>query len=406
MSLLPPRLSRRVVLGSGAAFLVLPSCNQQSAAPPAATLEDKVRLIETSLTPPSRLWNPSPAQATLERRMDHHHVPGVSIALIENHSVVWAKGYGERLVGSGEAVNTETVFSVGSLSKIGTAMIALRMIDAGLLDLDEDVNTYLKSWKVPYGPEAQNERVTLRRLMSHTAGLNVSGFADFGPEEETPTTVEILNGSGPAKNRPVRIIHEPGSIASYSGGGTTVTQLIVEDVTSQPFAAAARRYVLDPLGMARSTYKSPLPSSFGNIASAHGRDGGLSAAPRGWHSFPETAASGLWTTPSDYAHMLIALVQSYLGRDGSFVSNALARTALTRAPSSKYGLGPVVNGAGDNLRISHTGSNEAYKARFDYYPHRGDGLVVATNGTKGGQLREEIRNAAAHVLGWPEPHDD
>ena len=395
-------LTKRIIFG--AFLLCAASCSKHGenaiSAPPTTTLTEKIAHLETKLTPPSRLWNQSPARETLVERMRHHNVPGVSIAIIEDNEVVWAKGYGKRRAGSDETVDTETVFSVGSLSKVAAAMVALRMVDAGLLDLDEDVNTYLEKWRVPYTPVAEGEHVTLRRLMSHTAGLNVHGFADFGPAEKNPTTVEILNGSGPAKNEPIIINTKPGSSYSYSGGGTTVTQLIVEDTTGQDFTAAAHAYVFEPLGMSRSTFENPLPSEIGNIASAHGPDGTLSAEPRGWHSFPETAASGLWTTPSEYARMLIALVESYLNEDGSFLSHALAQDALTQVPPSKFGLGPGVSGAGNSLQISHTGSNEAYKARFDYYPNRGEGIVIVTNGANGSKLRKEIRSAAAEVFGW------
>ncbi|MEM9897944.1 MAG: serine hydrolase domain-containing protein [Pseudomonadota bacterium] len=357
--------------------------------------------VENRLRPALQPVNTPALQWTLEERMKKHRIPGVSIAIIRDDAVVWARGYGEIEAGSGVKVDTDTVFSIGSLSKIGAAMTALRLVDEDALNLDTNVVEYLDKWQPPTSNLAEGLPVTLRGLMSHTAGLGVHGFADFLPGEPTPATVQILNGTPPAKNAPVDFIYPPGSSSAYSGGGTTVTQLVIEETTGLPFQKATQELLFEPLGMARSTYENPLPATHGNIARAHDTDGSVTALPRGWHTFPETAASGLWTTPTDYARLVIALAKSYKGGTETFLSQGLAIDVLTEVGGSPYGLGPRLAGSGLERMFGHTGANEAYKAVFEYYPERGEGVVIFTNGANGSSLRREILFAVADTLGWP-----
>ncbi|MBO6573989.1 MAG: beta-lactamase family protein [Rhodothermales bacterium] len=339
--------------------------------------------------------------ASLVERMEHYGVPGVSVAVLRDGDLAWAEGFGVKLSGTSEQVDAETVFSVGSLSKVGAAATSLRLADAGRVSLDDDVDGYLTSWSIPENAYSEDSPVTLRRLMSHTAGTTVHGFADFQPGEDLPTTVQILNGDGPAKSRAIVVDTEPGTLWRYSGGGTTVQQLIIEDVTGTSFAEAARTWVFEPLGMDRSTYVQPLPAAHGNIARAHDRRGNPSALPRGWEAFPESAASGLWTTPTEYARMLIAFRDAWLGESDSFLSQELARDLMTEVAPGSYGLGPQLGGEGSTRFYRHGGANESYRAYFIVYLESGDGAVVFTNGARGGDLNQEILDALSRSEGWP-----
>ncbi len=339
---------------------------------------------------------------TLAERMGHYGVPGLSVALLRDGAVAWARGFGVKQVGTDDAVDAETVFSVGSVSKVGAAATTLRLVDAGQLDLDRDVGDYLTSWSIPDNPFTDEAPVTLRRLMSHTAGATVHGFADFQPGEELPTTVQILEGSGPAKNPPVVVDEAPGSLWRYSGGGTTIEQLVIEDATEMPFAEAAQSWVFEPLGMARSTYVNPLPESHGNIARAHDGRGRPAALPRGWEAMPEAAASGLWTSPSDYARLLLAFRSSWLGEPEGFLTHDLAQDLMTEVAPGNYGLGPQLAGDGPSRRYMHGGANESYKAFFVVFLESGDGVIAFTNGTRGTDLIEEIVAALARTEGWPD----
>ncbi|MEM9386618.1 MAG: serine hydrolase domain-containing protein [Pseudomonadota bacterium] len=357
--------------------------------------------FESGLRPAVRAIDDPPVRWTLEERMAHHGVPGVSVALIKGGEIRLAKGYGVRASGGSERVDPQTVFSVGSLSKTAAALTALRLVGDGRIDLDTEVNRYLRSWRVPPAEVANGKPVTLRGLLSHSAGISVHGFADYLPQERIPSLLQILDGSGPAKNAPIRVISEPGATSRYSGGGTTVASLVIADVTNMTFEAAAEQLLFAPLGLSRSTYENPLPASFGNIANAHDRHGSPTALPRGWHTFAETAASGLWTTPSDYARLLLALSDSTVAAEGGFLPPALARDALTEVGPSPHGLGPRLEGAGRDRRMVHSGANDAYKAWYEVYPNRGEGVVIFTNGANGRALYKELLRAIADQFGWP-----
>lgn len=335
---------------------------------------------------------------SLAERMAFHHVPGVAIAVLKEGRVVQAVGFGVREAGTHEAVDGNTLFSVGSISKVVTAAAALRLVAQGRLELDRDVERYLKSWHIPPGPGSANPTVTLRQLMSHTAGLSVHGFPDFLPGEALPTLVESLNGTPPAQNEPVRPLRPPGQLSDYSGGGTTVEQMVIEDVTGTPLETVARHQVFDPLGMVRSTFESPLSAARGNIAKAHDDSGEPTARPRGWQAFPQQAAAGLWTSAQELGAFVGALIQTYQGHS-AFLPRALALDMMTEVSPSWHGLGPRLDGAGQTRVFHHGGTNDSYRAWIEGYLETGDGFVILTNGEGGGLLRVEIRNALSDAIG-------
>ena len=292
------------------------------------------------------------------------------------------------------------MFSVGSVSKVGTAAITLRLVDAGRLDLDRDVNAYLKRWQVPGNAFTLVRPVTLRGILSHSAGLTVHGFGDFQPGEKLPTIVDTLEGRPPATHEPVRVIFVPGARFQYSGGGTTVEQLAIEDTTGKDFPAAAREWLFDPLGMSRSSYENPLPLEHGNIAKAHGDDGAPRALPRGYEAMPEMGASGLWTTPSDYSKLVIAFIRSYQGEAGSFLKARTARQMMTEVGRSPVGLGPFLDGEGAERRFTHGGANDSYRAWIEGHLATGNGVIIFTNGSNGSDIIPEVRRAVARSEGW------
>lgn len=335
---------------------------------------------------------------SLRERMAHYHVPGVAIAIVKNGEVVEAVGFGVREAGTHEAIDADTLFSVGSVSKVVAAAASLRLVAQEKIDLDRDVNTYLKSWRMPPAPGIANPAVTMRMLMSHTSGLNVSGFQDYLPGEALPTLVETLNGTPPAKNDPVHLLHEPGLINDYSGGGVMVEQKVIEDVTGTPLETIARTQVFEPLGMRRSTFANPLPATRGNIAKAHDNEGALTALPLGWQIFPEQGASGLWTSANELGAFVGALIKSYQGKE-SFLPHAIAIQMMSEVSPSPHGLGPRLEGAGTARVFHHGGANDSYHSWIEGYLETGDGFVILTNGQNGYSLHTEIRNALSDALG-------
>lgn len=341
----------------------------------------------------------SPQQHSIESRLRAHQVPGAAVGIIKNGKVVHAKGYGQRMVNKDTPVDANTLFSVGSVSKMANAALILKLVEEKQLDLDSEVNQYLKSWKVPQNRYTRKLPVTLRTILSHSAGFNIHGFADFQPGARLPSVLDTLYGRSPALHRPVLVTFLPGSAMDYSGGGITVSQLVATDKTGLNYPELTRRLVFAPLNMNRSTFQNPLPAFTKNVAHAHDEDGRPATRERGWEAMPEMAASGLWTSASDLAGFVVALIQSYRSNHG-FIEQSLAQDMMNRENNSWYGLGPRINGEGETLVFHHGGANNSYRAWIEGHLTTGDGIVVLTNGTNGHFIHQEIRRAAQQAFGW------
>ena len=325
---------------------------------------------------------------TLEDRMLHHGVPGVAIAVIRDGQLAEAGGFGVLQVGSSDPVNAETLFSMGSVSKVVAAILAHRMQAEGLLSLDIDVRHYLNSWQLPQN--APEGVVSLRRLLSHTAGFNIHGFADFEPGAALPTIYDTLNGVRPARHGPLRFIAAPGEHYQYSGGGYTLAQLVMTDVAQSPFPDLARQKLLGPMGMHRSTYQNPLPETTTNVAKAHNGWGRPVALPRGYEAMPEMAASGLWSSAQEMGTLVSLLIQSYRG-DDKFLPPTATQMMMQPVYPGEHGSGPRIEGEGDEKRFIHGGANNSYRAWIEGHLKTGHGLVILTNSTDGDALYREIR---------------
>jgi CubicO group peptidase (beta-lactamase class C family) len=382
------------------ALLALAACQ----APPARAVPSSAAPIErvtTSLRPPVRVVGRAPVRWTLSERMAHYHVPGVSIALIDSGHVAWARGFGVRQMGTADSVNDSTMFQAGSISKPIAVSAMLRLVEQGRLSLDEDVNHYLKSWQLPENKFTAHEKVTLRRIVSHSAGLTVHGFPGYAAGETIPTLQQVLDGKKPANTGPVRVDTFPGARYNYSGGGLTIMQLLLIDVTGKPFPTLVRELVLDPAGMTHSTYEQPLPDSrVPNAARAH--DAGGVMLPGRWHSYPEMAAAGLWTTPNDLARWLLEITAERAGASSRLLSQPMVKQMLT-VQKAPLGLGVFLGGSGRSFHFGHGGDNEGFHADMIMYPETGQGAVIMTNGDGGPALIPEILNALADEYRWPEP---
>jgi CubicO group peptidase (beta-lactamase class C family) len=309
-------------------------------------------------------------------------------------------GVGTRIAGRAAPVTADTLFSVGSVSKLASAALCLKLVAQGVLDLDRDVNHWLRRWRVPAGPQGDAGAVTLRMLLSHTGGINIHGFADYLPGPPLPDMLQTLNGEGPAKNPSIARIDRAGSRSRYSGGGYMIVQAVIEDASGEHFDAVARRLLFDPLGMTRSRFAASPAEDSADIAHAHDDRGRPVALPRGWQSFPELAPSGFWTTMRDLSRLILALGDSYRGPTG-FLPQELATEMMTVVAPGFNGLGVRLAGEGAARIFHHAGANDSYKAYVEGNLATGDGLVVLTNGARGDVLGDEIRNAVSDACRWP-----
>jgi CubicO group peptidase (beta-lactamase class C family) len=370
-------------------------------APPDAALDARIARVEHGLLPPARLTGSKTIPWTLAGRMAFYRVPGLSLTVIDHGAIAWTRGYGVARAGGAEPVGPDTLFQAASISKVVSAAAALALVDAGKLDLDGDVNARLRSWKIPAAEVAAGEPVTLRRLLSHTAGITVDGFDGYAAGAPVPTLLQVLDGTPPANSAPIRIDRPPGSLWRYSGGGYTIVQQLLLDVTGADFPALVRERVFVPAGMTASTLEQPLPPALASRAAAgHLKEGQPVAG--GAQVYPELAAAGLWTTSADLARFALALHHS-LESPGGLLTPATARQMVTPPlADSHYGLGIGVDGADDRLQLSHGGANEGFRSMLVTYPRLGRGAVILTNSENGALLAEEILRSLSAEYDWPD----
>lgn len=362
-------------------------------------VQERITRIENGLLPPVVLEGAAARTSRLVDRMRELNIPGVSIAVFRDGRIDWARAWGLADVASKRKVNSNTRFQAASISKPVATVAALALVSRKRLSLDDDVNASLKSWKVPLNEFTSAGPVTLRRLLTHSAGTTVSGFRGYAKGEEVPTLVQVLDGVKPANSAPVRVDVPVGSRWRYSGGGFSLVQLLVEDETGKPFAQAARELVLQPFGMTHSTYLQPLPRTLQNDAATGYRRSG-EAIDGGWHTYPEQAAAGLWTTPEDLARFAIALQKIAAGKSTGVISQALASDMLARQ-MEEWGLGVGVMGDGRAGRFSHGGSNQGFRCFFVAYRDSASGVAIMTNSDNGGAILQDIVRAVAREYGWP-----
>jgi CubicO group peptidase (beta-lactamase class C family) len=359
------------------------------------SVEARIKRIENGLVPPLVTQHTKPMR--LEDRMRHFKVPGVSIAVIENGKVAWARGYGVRDLETKTPVNAETVFQAASISKPVSAMAALKFVEMGKLNLDEDVNKKLSSWKVPENGFTEKEKVTLRRILTHRAGLTTSGFPGYVTGDAIPSVVQILDGIKPANTQAVRVDILPQSQMRYSGGGMTVMQQLLVDVGGKPFPQQLEEMMLKPIGMTLSAFVQPLAGPLAeNASSAH--EAGKVVKGK-YHTYPELAAAGLWTTPTDLARFAIELQQAAAGKSSRVLSQKMAQEMLT-SQGDNWGLGIVLQGKGAQQRFMHSGSNQGFNCHMLAFKETGAGVVIMTNANSGRAVIEELLRAVANEYGW------
>lgn len=361
-----------------------------------AQTEERIARIEAAVFPPFVISGETPTTPSLAERMKALRVPGVSVAVIHEGALAWAKGYGFADVESGRPVTTTTLFQAASISKPLAAMGALHLVERGWLNLDTDVNTYLRTWHLPDNEFTARAPVTLRGLLTHTAGTTVWGFPGYSRTTiPMPSTVDVLEGRG--NTDPIRVYKTPGESWQYSGGGYTVMQLVISDLVHQPFAQFMQQVVLDPLGMTNSTYRQPLPPSRHREAASGYRDGG-NRVEGAWHVYPEMAAAGLWTTASDLALYVMAVQNAYHGRGNPLLSSSMVEQMLEPGLNN-WGLGVQVDP--DDRRFGHGGANEGFRAIMTGFLDLDEGAVIMTNSDNGGQLANELLGTIALAYGWP-----
>jgi len=369
----------------------------------ARSASQRMEAVQNHLTRYVVIRDSRDAPMNLISQMKALGVPAVSIAAIRNGRIDWARAYGVSSI-EGAPVSTETLFGAASISKPVTALGVLKLVEEGKIDLDANVNTYLKRWKIPDNQLTAQQKVTVRELLNHTSGIGTHNGDIYDPSAPIPTLVQLLEGEKPARSPPVRVESIPGTEFAYSNGGYLVLSLLIEDVTGESFAEYMRRTVLDPIGMKHSTFDAPLPLEWrARAATAYGEDGKWAVPPAKFVS-PNLAAGGLWSTPTDLAKLLLEVQREYEGESHKVLHQQAMRLMLSPgmgpASSRRWGLGFEVSGSTENPYIRHEGSAYFQDDMVEYL--HGNGIVVMTSGGGGGALEDEVMRSAGTVYDFPD----
>ena len=351
------------------------------------------RRVENGLRPAVEIAGRPVERHSLVDRMRRYATPGVSISVVDGDEIAWTSHHGE--AGNGRLVDDSTLFQAASISKAVAAVAMLALVEAGDLDLDTDVNSVLRGWRLPDSTHVTDQPVTLRRLLSHTAGTTVPGFPGYPIGTPLPSTIDVLSGRG---NTPaVESFAAPGALTQYSGGGSTIVQLLVEETTGRPFGEVMRDLVLGPFAMNDSGYEQPIEGSR-RTRTAVGHDAAGNPVDGGHHVYPELQAAGLWTTSADLARWVIGVQRILRGDAKTPISRATAEAMI--AGDGPFGLGPEISGEGRHRRFGHSGSNEGFRGQVDALVHAASGAAILVNGAGGTTLMTEIRKALADELDW------
>ena len=371
----------------------LSACGQSMS--DADSVKERIKAVENKLTGVVRVeGEPS---WTIKERMEHYGTKGLSIAVIRHYRIDWAKGYGWADDSAKTPVTTGTLFQAASISKSLNAVGVLKLVQEHKLDLYTDINVYLTSWKFPYDSLAKNKKITIAELLSHTAGLTVHGFPGYQRGTSLPTVAQILDGKAPANSPAVRSMSEPGLNSVYSGGGITISQQIVMDVTHQAYARYMAEQVLKPLGMASSSYEQPNTSADPSLL-ATGYDAGGKEIPGKYHIYPEQAAAGLWTNPTDLASYIIETQLALEGKSQKVLNQQFTQLRLTPYLDKAAALGVFINESNGVKYFQHGGANEGFRSQYFGSLEDGNGVVVMVNSDNGAILTE-IVNSVASVYG-------
>lgn len=374
------------------------SCAEESKT---VTTVDLIKKVESGLTTPVYIAGDS--TWPIEERMKHYGIPGVSIAVIHNGEIAWTKGYGVVDKESKVLVSEQTLFQASLLSMPVTAYGTLRMVEQHTVSLDENINSYLKSWKLPDNEFTKEKKATIKNILNHSAGINVHAIPGYSIDESVPTLIEILNGTPPVKNEPILVNRVPDESINISDAGYAIIQQMMIDIDGKEFSEIMDELVLQPLEMNNSTFNQSLSSEqITMAATGYLTDGSMVKGKR--HTYPHMASKGLWTTAEDYAKFVINIQQTLKDNSNKGLSKDMTKLMLTPSgvkgliryyrPDFKYGLGFNISHLKDEAYFRHWGWNRGFFGLMEAHRDKGYGVVVLTNSTYPAFNSEVIRSVA------------
>lgn len=375
-------------------ILILQACSPAKAP---ESIADQIIQVESGL-PKYPVYIEGDSTFSIEDRMAHYGVPGVSLAVINNFKIDWIKTYGVMDREDKTPVDTNTLFQAGSISKPVAAYAALKLVAQNKISLDSNINDYLKSWKLPDNEFTRTKKVTLRHLLSHTGGTTVHGFLGYSPDLPVPGLVQVLDGLPPANSPAIRVDKTPGESFRYSGGGISIMQQAMIDIEGRPFPSIVHDLVLEPLGMMHSTYDQPLSDAWlAHAATGYLPDGSMTKGKR--HTYPEMAAAGLWTTAKDLALFAIDIQRTYNHKSTVVHTQNMVDHMLTPFVTDYIGLGIFIDKRKDEVYFGHGGWDEGFSSQMVAHRDKGYGVIILTNANQP-EFIDELIDAVALTYNW------
>jgi CubicO group peptidase (beta-lactamase class C family) len=383
------------------AFLLITLCFSLSSGIAQSTyskeVQEQIKQFENNLNGRIKIEGES---SKIADRMAFYKVKGLSVAVVKDYKVLWAKGYGWADEKQKIPVTDKTLFMAGSISKSINGMGMLKLSQDGRIDLTADINTYLSSWKFPYDSVSHGKKISSLNLMSHTAGLNRGGPHYF-PGDTLPTLIQILNGDRIAKDRePVRSIKEPGLVSEYSNNGVSIMELIINDISQQPFEQYISENIFKPIGMTSSFYaQDSIKKRQKLLATGYGFYG--TETPGKHPIIPMLAAGGLWTTPTDLGKFIAELQLEYANKSSAVLRAETAKQMLTPYKDNSAALGVFINERPDGSKyFQHGGAVPGFRSQYFGSLEGGDGVVVMVNSENPRGLVDDVVNTISRIYQW------
>ncbi len=358
----------------------------------------EIRSVESCLMPNIQIKDSVYTHFSIYARLKFYNVPSVSIAVINDGKIAWAKAYGFADVEAGVPATKTTIYQAASISKTANAALVMRLAQRQVFSLDTDIRKYLKTWTLPENIFSIGHTITVRNLLSHRAGIGVHGFKGYKPGTPLPSLNDILDGKPPANNELIKPEATPDKLVSYSGGGIMIVQKALEDILQKPYSSLITEEVLGPLHMNHSSYQQPLSSALQRTA-ATGYNSHLNAIVGKYYVYPELAPAGLWSTPSDIAKLIIAIQQSSIS-DHAFLDKKYAKLMVTPvSDSDNTSLGTFNYKIGEDAYFAHDGHNEGFTCVYYGSLNSGKGVVIMLNSDNNGII-PEILHSIAETYHW------
>lgn len=373
------------------ALVLFASCNSSK------EQYDKKAALENGMRGKVKFLQESEHFSSIKDKMVEYKIPALSLAVINQGKIEWADIYQNANFHDQQNLDSTTIFQAASLSKPVTFLAALRMHSSRKIDLDKNIQDYLRDFVLPQGNQTVENPVTFRNIFSHTSGITPGGYQGYSRNVSMPSDFDILMGNEGVNTPAIEVITPPNKMLAYSGGGYTLAELALQDIFNDKFTNIMKEWILEPAGMTHSEFTQLLPAS-DSMRVAKGYTYSGDVVEGGWRNHPEQAAAGLWSNATDIAKFMIEIYNAYQGKNSIFSQNDIESILNDEREGHVYGF--ILDRSDDDISITHYGGNAGYRTGMTISLSSGKGLVYLTNSDNGGALGNELLLSASQIFNW------